>query len=275
VATCFWVGGTGTWDGGTLDVGHWKTASGGSTNIAAPGSADTATFDANSGGGTVTVASDFNVNTIQSGAFTGTLDFSVNNNSVNISNIFSVSGSGVRTVKFGSSIITVSQIQAGTITNLTFDSGTSTVRFFNSTTTGGLQSPIGGGVAHNKFIIGPATTGIGVVLFSGGALTLNTLEWNNVNAGAMLQLNSSVNMTMNNSFYWKGSPSRPIGLQVGSTPPGTLTLGAGKTGVIEWASIYGVTFTGGGTFIAKNCFDGGGNTGITFIAPQSSPIGGR
>lgn len=276
MANKYWNGGTGTWDGGTLDSGFWRTATGGGGSVtSAPTTGDTAIFDATSGGGTVTVATDFNITSIQMGNFTGTLDFSINNNAVNLTGSFVVSGSGVRHLKLGSAVLTVASFQMATVTNLTFDSGTSTIKFFNSTTSGTLQSAAAISKTHNKLIIGPATTGIGAILFSGGICDIGTLEFDNTNLGAVLQVTNAANYTLLNSFNWKGSPRRPISIYAGATPPGTLSLGSGKTGVVEWAHLYGMTFAGGGTFIAKNCFDGGGNSGITFINPQSSPIGGR
>lgn len=275
MANVFWTGGTGTWDGGTLDSGRWVTASGGSTTTTAPTSIDTAVFDALSGGGTVTVAGDFNISSIQFGSHTGTLDFSINNNSVNVAGTFGGTGTGARTLKLGSATITCGLWQLTGTNPVLFDAGTSTIRVYNAGITGGFQAATSTSHTYNKVMIGPPTTGIGTVSFSGGIPNINTLEFNNTNVGAAIQLTSSANITINNSFYWKGSARRPITIFAGSSPPSTITLGAGKTGVIEWASLAGMTFTGGGTFIAKNCFDSGGNTGITFIDPATSAIGAR
>jgi hypothetical protein len=52
MANKYWVGGTGTWDPASTS---WSTTSGGSSVSAAPLATDNAIFDANSGGGTVTV----------------------------------------------------------------------------------------------------------------------------------------------------------------------------------------------------------------------------
>jgi hypothetical protein len=57
MAARFWVGGAGTWDNASTT--HWASSSGGASGASAPTSADTATFDVNSGlntGGTVTIA---------------------------------------------------------------------------------------------------------------------------------------------------------------------------------------------------------------------------
>jgi len=96
MASRFWVGGTGTWDASTTT--HWSATTGGAGGVSVPGVADTVTFDANSGGGTVTPSVDIAVSTITCGAFTGTLDWSINNNNVTCSS-FSGSGTGVRNDK--------------------------------------------------------------------------------------------------------------------------------------------------------------------------------
>ena len=55
MANRYWILGTGTWDASTTT--HWSTSSGGSGGASVPGTSDTAIFDANSGGGTVTTSS--------------------------------------------------------------------------------------------------------------------------------------------------------------------------------------------------------------------------
>jgi hypothetical protein len=53
MANRYWVGGTGTWD--PASTANWSTTSGGSPGSAAPLATDNAIFDANSGGGIVTI----------------------------------------------------------------------------------------------------------------------------------------------------------------------------------------------------------------------------
>lgn len=66
MANRFWVGGTGTWD--STDTTHWSTLSGGGGGASAPGSADTAIFDASSGGGTVTPSGNFTIGVLNMSA---------------------------------------------------------------------------------------------------------------------------------------------------------------------------------------------------------------
>lgn len=139
MANRFWVGGTGTWD--ASDTTHWAATSGGAGGQSVPGSSDSAVFDASSGGGTVTVNTNFSIISLTCGAFTGTLDFATNNNSPSMSGVFNGAGTGTRTLNMGSGIWTVSGNSAAifdisTATNLTLNPGTSIVRATYSGSTG-------------------------------------------------------------------------------------------------------------------------------------------
>lgn len=136
MAARFWVGGTGTWD--ASDTTHWASSSGGAGGQSVPGSGDTVTFDGSSGGGTVTVGYDPSVTSITGGAFTGTLDFGTSNPTMQT---FSFSGTGTRTLIYGSGNWTVSG-NAGTVwttqttTNMTTTVGTATINFTYAGSTG-------------------------------------------------------------------------------------------------------------------------------------------
>ena len=66
----YWVGGSGNWT--SSNTTNWSTSSGGSGGASVPGSGDTAIFDANSGGGTVTIqSSQPSVGGLNSTGFTG------------------------------------------------------------------------------------------------------------------------------------------------------------------------------------------------------------
>ena len=86
MANRYWVGGTGTWDG--TSTANWSATSGGSNGASVPTSTDDVFFDANSGGGTVTLDYDGSgtypecANLICTG-FTGSIDSSVLPPSVN------------------------------------------------------------------------------------------------------------------------------------------------------------------------------------------------
>jgi hypothetical protein len=59
MANRFWVGGSGTWD--TTSTANWSATTGGAPGASAPGAADIAAFDANSGTGTVTLGENVTV----------------------------------------------------------------------------------------------------------------------------------------------------------------------------------------------------------------------
>lgn len=133
----FWVpvlgSGTGVWDN-SLNI-HWATSSGGVGGVGVPGSGDTVTFDANScpAAEVVTVNANINVTSITMGAFTGTLDFSANNNSPTMQT-FNGSGSGTRTLNMGSGNWNITGNNAtvwttATTTGLTFNGNNAVLNF--------------------------------------------------------------------------------------------------------------------------------------------------
>jgi len=80
MASRFWVtGGNGNWSSTT----NWSATTGGASGASAPGSADTATFNASSGSGTATVDSSVTIQTLTCTGFTGTLAFGINTISLN------------------------------------------------------------------------------------------------------------------------------------------------------------------------------------------------
>ena len=80
MAARFWVtGGTGNWN----DTSNWSLLSGSISGASVPGSGDTATFDAASGSGTVTLDISPVIQTLTCTGFTGTLAFGTNTISLN------------------------------------------------------------------------------------------------------------------------------------------------------------------------------------------------
>jgi hypothetical protein len=74
MALRYWVGGTGTWD--AVNTTNWSASSGGAGGASVPTAVDYATFNANSGGGTVTLGLDVPCQGLDIRGFTGTFDFS-------------------------------------------------------------------------------------------------------------------------------------------------------------------------------------------------------
>lgn len=154
MATYYWVGGNGTWDGAS--TANWSATTGGAAGAGPPLAADSVVFDASSGTGTCTTAAGavctnvtFNSATLgltlganlsPGGTFTLTLG-TVTLQSFTLScNFFSSSNSNARTVAFGTGAIEVRGNGAtvwstGTATNFVV-SGSRTVNFTYSGATG-------------------------------------------------------------------------------------------------------------------------------------------
>jgi hypothetical protein len=73
MANRFWVGGAGTWN--TTSTANWSASTGGASGASAPGVADAAIFDANSGAGAVVLGENVSCLTLNMSAFTGSLNY--------------------------------------------------------------------------------------------------------------------------------------------------------------------------------------------------------
>jgi hypothetical protein len=258
MANRFWVGGTGTWDGSNTT--NWSTTTGGAGGAAVPGSADAAIFDGSSGGGTVTVAASIGgTNTIQSltaGAFTGTLDFSVNNPSIT----------------FNSTSTAV--FEFGTTTNLDPTSDTTAPIVFSANTTSERQFN-GGGRTFGTLTIAANTSRGGVRIFSA-----NTFSSITVAAGTgYLTFPASTTNTISGSagLVLNGSSTNPMLVQSSSSAAATISLSSG-TSIPTWAAFMNITTTGSGAMTATDSFDLGRNTldsGDTITAPSVGGGGAR
>lgn len=267
MANRFWVGGTGTWD--ASDTTHWASTTGGAGGASVPGTADAVILDASSGGGTVTPSADIAVQSITCGAFTGTLDFSTNNNNATLSASagFSMSGSGTRTIKLGSGAFNFTstassgvRFNAATVTNLTFDAGTSVLKFArpllgNAQITGGGQTYatiecLGGTSETGQFLIQTAGNIIGTLKLNGkSSVTLPVDQTINAIDTSVLAVSAQA---------YLGAPQANGGTDI--------TKASGSI-AMNWVALEGLNFTGGATFAATNSFDLGGNSGITITPP--------
>ncbi len=285
-ATCFWVGGVGTWS--TANAASWSSSTGGAgSTCAATGgipkqAADTATFDGASGGGTVTVDTTINgvtLTQITMGAFTGTLDFSINNPSVTMA-VMSISGAGTRTVKLGSGTFTLTSnntsnmFDASTITGLTLTAGTSTINFAPSSAPNGSWGLASGGLnganALNNVTFTFGSSSAVRNAFITGSNTINVLT---VGANVALQPNSNTTQILT-SLIIGGTSSLQTMLGGAASTPAIISIATGTIN-LSWAGIRAVTFTGGATFIAANSFDLGNNSGITITGPAGGAGGGH
>lgn len=253
------MGGTGTWD--ASDTTHWASSSNGAGGQSVPGSGDTVTFDANSGGGTVTVNTTVNVTSITGGAHTGTLTFATNNNNVTVST-FSYTGSATRTLSLGNGTWTIT----GTsnpwnilqTTSLTFNANSSILNFTGSTT---ATRALSGNLTYSTISIAANSSG-GPFLFNTAA-TIATLTVSSPNYVAFVAGATNTITTLTAS----GSSGSEIAL-VSSTEGTAATVSvAANAPTITWAGVRDLTCTGGATFTASDSFDLGHNTGITINPP--------
>lgn len=273
MASRFWVGGTGTWDASTTT--HWASSSNGAGGQSVPGSGDTVTFDANSGGGTVTVNTTVTVQSITMGAFTGTLDFSVNNNNVTLSanTALSYTGSGTRTLKMGSGTWTFTGagsllINGATTLNLTLQSSSANLVFTGTTsTTRGIST--GGTVSFGSLTIG-ANTGGGAFLpnANANAVTYGSLS---VAAPNYPVFPTSGSTTITGSISVTGaSLSSPVGF-ASAQGGGQAFISSAASSSFTNVSFRDMNFSGGGSFTAAGV-DYGNNTGITITALSSGGV---
>ncbi len=282
MASYFWVGGTGTWDGASTT--HWSASSGGSSGAGPPLSTDTVTFDSGSGAAaTVTFAagaaaanitinkSDLTLTHSAGSTLSGTMTLTsgtLNTNSQNCSwSAFSSSGSVARTLTFGTSTITITSTwTTATSTALVLSVASSTITFTGTTMNLGTTG----------------TTGLvyGTLVFSGaGAPNLNSAGFlgtitNLTRTGTAIttdQLTVSGNYTIT-GILTLTSNSVTNALWLTTSVPGTSrTISAGTlvtsgridfqditaTGTATWTTASGATFFG----------DCQGNSGITFTTP--------
>jgi hypothetical protein len=278
VANRFWVGGTGTWDGSNTT--NWAATSGGAGGQSVPGSSDTVTFDGSSGGGTVTVASSIGgTNTIQSltaGAFTGTLDFSVNNPSItfNANGGMSLTGTGARKFLLGSGTFTFTAAAATyNITNVTNLDGTSvfTANFAFTGNTATTRFFLGGGRTYGSLTVG-ANTSLGILSITGA----NTFSSMSVSSGNTLSLTVNVTQTISGASTFTGTAGAPVGLVVSDLSngnPATVSFSAGAS-TMDYGTVCGITTTGSGTFVATSSFNGGRNTFDTGDSVSPPTVGG-
>lgn len=256
-----------TWDNSSTTM--WSTTTGGATGASAPVATDDAILDAATCVGgvtcTITVNAALNVNSITMGACTASttgciLDFSVNNNSPTIQTNFSLTGTGTRNLKLGSGTFTFATTQSltawdsGTITNLTFNAGTSTLAFTGSPA--GTNSEIfsGSTLTYNNITIAAA---VGTFQFSGAA-TFNAIT---VTGLRYLVTGASLTITTLNMNGTSGNVVTFANNNV--TVQRTLTV---TTLNATWAAFRAISF--GSALTATNCTDLGYNTNLTCTVPS-------
>jgi hypothetical protein len=269
----FWVGGTGTWDNSTTT--HWAATTGGAGGRTVPGNGDTVTFDASSGGGTVTVAATINTgNTLVSitmTAFAGTLNLRANNPSLTITQTFNATGAG--TLNLGSGTLTLSG-NTGNVwsvpTSTFVTSAASATIHLTSTALTGARTFAGGNQTYGTLTI-DGVTGAPTVDCPTDITGNNTFTTLNISAPNWIRWPGSGTTTITNAFNWLGTAFDTSFIMDGSSGAQS-TISSANNGAIAWAALTGLTFSGGGTFTATNSFKGNSNSGITITGPSG---GGR
>jgi hypothetical protein len=261
----------GPWD--NTNVANWMTASGGSTETTVPTSGDTPTFDGSSGSGTVTLSSAINnlsVATISCGAFGGTLDNSVANNTITCTTQFFGSGTGARTIKWGTGTLILS--------------GNGNFNPFDFTTTTNLTNPTtafssatlnftGTLIAASNIQTGGMTFGTINLSFVSGAyyITLQgspTITNLNITAPIYLLFPTSGSITVTNINFNSAGSSSGQSFISSTNAASHAAISSSVGGTAQWCAFRSIAFSGGGSLVAANSFDLGNNTGLSVTAPS-------
>ena len=257
------------------DTSIWGTVSGG-TGASVPGSGDAVILDAGTcvGGTTCTATMGAAYNptwqgVTQSACTASTagciLDLSANNNSVTVTgnNCYVNTGSGTRTLTLGSGTWTCSGNFAvwNVAASMTLNAGTSNINL-----TGSGVTFTGGGKTYSTVTFGAIATSTGSNVIN----SANTFDTLTVTAPNRLVFNGGTN-TVTTMTNVTGSSSQQVLINGNNSSP---TMSSANNFTCTWCALYGMNFSGGGTFTAPNSFNLGGNTGITITVPSGGG-GGR
>lgn len=268
-----------TWDNSSTLI--WSTTSGGAPGSAAPVAGDAVTLDANScvGGVTciITVNANLAMTSLTMGACTAStagciLDFSANNNTVALVN-FSGTGTGTRTLNMGSGTWTFTNTGSAivwdmtTITNLTFNAGSSTISILGTPTL--ARTFIANTLTYGTVSIGATTNGVNFSIQTGSP-TFGTL---NITAPNVVTFPTTT-VTITNAFNWTGSAFNSAIYIASSNAVTVAPISVGANSTIVWAALARITFSGAGTVTTTNSLNLGGNTNANITGP-SGGSGGR
>lgn len=283
-ATCFWVGGTGSIN----DTTKWSSSSGGagSTCAAAGGwpnsTADSATFDANSGGGTITRNVAWTVAAINVAAFTGTFGNSGDTATVQL-DTFTNNGSGTRTINLGASTWTCGRSGVNCVwqisghSNLTQNANTSSIVLTGGSGSGTPLCWFGSGLTYNNVTFDPSPVAIGSRSGFGcntGAVTFTNLTISSPNN---IQLTGGISWTVTGTLAFSGGTASSTSLVYmysnSATSNFTFVLSGGAA-TCTWCALFAITATTN-SITANNSFDLGKNSNVTVNPPSGGGGGGR
>lgn len=211
-------------------------------------------------GGGWTLQDTFNISTASMTLTNGAL--STGNQAVTVGSLIS-SNANVRSLTLGSSTVSLTATSGtvwnfATATNLTFTAGTSTIKLTGSGS--GSKTFAGGTQNYNNFW--NATTGSGVLIVTGS----NTFNNFKVDAGRTVQFTAGTTTTVTSLTINGTQGNRTVIQSTGSTY--TLTVN-GAYRNLHYVTISNCNATAT-PLTAYNSIDGGGNSGITFIANNTS-----
>jgi hypothetical protein len=271
MAARFWVGGTGTWDASTTT--HWSATTGGAGGASVPGSSDDVTFDGASGGGTITITANPNIQSLTTDTFTGTFGNATDNYNMTLHNPFSAAwvdfGTGTHTVNMGLGTWTITAASQtgclavyGATTNLTFHANSSTVVFAGFTGSAETSITILGN--WNAFQINAA----GRWRLSGPP-TLASLA---LVPGVDLVIPANQTLTITAPPTWAGTRAAPIIIDTdigGGGSNSSLAIGSGTLS-LDWGIIIGNASSGGTARNATNTVGYGTTTGWNISSGPSA-----
>lgn len=259
MASLFWVGGTGTWDGTT---NHFATSSGGTATVANPTSSDDVFFDSNSGAGTVTINQSGGAN-CHNIDFTGsTLTIQSTSNLFPAGNVVLAAGGTYTSFFFSAGP------PAGT--TKTFTSNGKTVNAFTvnaPTSTGTFQ------IADTCKVTNAVTLTLGTLDTNGQSCTWGTFSSSNsntrtltlgastititgtTNGSATWDMTTSTNLTFNagtSTILFNGSNGGAILQAPGQTFNNLQRVPSTPTGIDEFGIVGDITVTGTLTITGGN-----------------------
>lgn len=237
MATYYWVGGSGTWDG--TSTARWSTTSGGAGGAGVPTSADDARFDALGGTGTVTIASGATCKILTWISTTltmgGSADFTIYR-TFDIEPGVTITYSGTMTVSYGFATI--------------FIAGTPIPFNVNFVSTGsGNWSPS----YHNPVFSGTVTLTSGTLDLAGFSMIVGIFSSSNSNTRnitfgggslsvvSLFDVSTSTNFTTDLTGY--------IYMGSGSASPKTFAGGGASYPTLQNVGIGTFTISGSNTFV--------------------------
>lgn len=210
----------------------------------------------NASGGTLLLAHDHDNSLSSGGSYTisaGTLQTA---NYAIYCTSFSSTGSGVRALLLGSSLIQITNAWNCSLpTNLTLTAGTSTIKMVGAT----AVNFGGGGLTY--YILWISKTSAAIITMTGS----NTFYQIRIDANQQLKFTGGTTQTLQNGMIANGSAGNVITLT--STNTTQFTIISNVSIAVSYCTISYFNFVGigGATMTASNSTDAGNNSGITFV----------